>query len=123
VAPTRDFNYVGDTVDAFLSVGTADGVDFGKPYNTGTGVEVSVGDVIGQICDLTGANKPVESDATRLRPESSEVQALVADSSRLRGATGWAPKIDLAEGLGRTIDWWRGRIASGAVRPDSAYMT
>ena len=123
VTPTRDFNYVADTVDAFLAIGSADGADYGKAYNAGTGVEVSIEEVIKKICDLTGANKPVERDPERLRPENSEVKALVADSSRLREATGWTPKVDLSEGLGRTIDWWRGRVASGAVRPDSAYLT
>ena len=72
---------------------------------------------------LTGANKPVESEASRLRPERSEVRALLADASRLSAATGWAPRVNLDDGLARTVDWWRGRIARGLVRPSAAYAT
>ena len=48
----------------------------------------------------------IEQDDQRLRPEASEVQRLVADSTRLREATGWAPTLTLAEGLRRTIGWF-----------------
>jgi UDP-glucose 4-epimerase len=51
------------------------------------------------------------------------VRALLADATRLGEATGWAPRVALEEGLARTIDWWRGRIAKGLVRPSTSYAT
>jgi UDP-glucose 4-epimerase len=121
--PTRDFNYVTNTVDAFLTMGMSDGVAPGRPYNAGTGVEVSIASMVEHVLKVTGANKPVVEEAARFRPPESEVRALVADAGQLREAGGWAPKVDLAEGVARTVDWWRGRIASGAIRHSAAYLT
>jgi nucleoside-diphosphate-sugar epimerase len=120
--PTRDFNYVADTVAAFLAVGAADRLEFGRAYNTGTGTAVSVGAVIELVRAVTGANKPVSRDETRVRPENSEVRALISDSRALRAATGWAPKVDLRSGLGTTVAWWRERLAKGKVRAEAHYM-
>ena len=123
LSPTRDFNYVTNTVEAFMTLGDADGVEPGQPYNAGTGVEVSVGDMVDRVLDVTGANKPVVEDADRRRPPGSEVRALVADSRLLQTATGWQPAVDLDAGIIRTIDWWRGRIGAGQVRRSSGYLT
>ena len=71
---------------------------------------------------LTNADKPIETEPARFRPEHSEVRALIADASRLASITGWTPEISLDEGLGRTIEWWRGRVAAGRVRRSAAYI-
>jgi len=120
--PTRDFNYVGDTVAAFLAVGAAAGLAYGRAYNAGTGTEVSVGAMIELVRAATGTNKPVAHDATRVRPEKSEVRALISDSRALRAATGWAPKVELKAGLAGTVAWWRDRLANGQVRAGAHYM-
>jgi NAD dependent epimerase/dehydratase len=122
VTPTRDFNYVGDTVDAFRAIGTAASVEYGRPYNAGTGVMVSVGEMIERVREITGTNKPVESEAARFRPENSEVRALIADASRLGAATGWSPATALDAGLVQTVAWWQQRIAEDRVRRDSGYL-
>ena len=121
-APTRDFNYVADTAAAFLAVGMADTLDYGRAYNTGTGTAVSVGAMIELVRAATGTNKPVSRDETRVRPENSEVRALLSDSRALRAATGWAPKVDLKSGLATTVAWWRERFARNAVRAEAHYM-
>src|SRR3546814_319823 len=64
-SPKRDFTYVGDTVGAFIAAGAADGLDRGRPYNSGTGRAVSVGDVVDLVVALTGANKPLQTEAER----------------------------------------------------------
>jgi NAD dependent epimerase/dehydratase len=122
ITPTRDFNYVGDTVDAFRAIGTSAAIDYGRPYNAGTGVMVSVGEMIERVRDITGTNKPVESEAARFRPENSEVRALIADPARFNGATGWTPGTDLNAGLEKTVIWWQERIATNRVRRDSGYL-
>lgn len=121
--PKRDFNYVGDTVDAFLALGASESSPYGKPLNTGTGVAVQIAEVIEAVRNLTGTNKPVVSDADRHRPAESEVMLLLAASDALQAATGWYPKTSLRDGLQQTIWWWEKRIAQHRVRPSSGYAT
>lgn len=121
--PTRDFMFVGDTASAFRALGAAAEIEFGIPYNAGTGVEVSVGDMIDIVREVSGTNKPVETDAERLRPENSEVRTLLADAGAMTAATGWQPACSLKDGLGATIEWWRERVSRDLLRPDASYLT
>jgi UDP-glucose 4-epimerase len=73
--------------------------------------------------ELIGCDKPVEQEMLRLRPAQSEVRALLADSSRFSADSGWRPRTELREGLARTVEWWRERLAKGAVRRSYNYMT
>lgn len=122
-APERDFNYVADTVAAFLALAGSDEAPVGAVYNAGSGVAHSVGAMIDLVLEITGANKPVKTSVNRTRPEKSEVHLLLADPSRLTTHTGWTSTTNFKTGLARTIDWWRERIAAGKVRPDSGYAT
>lgn len=119
----RDFTYVGDTVAAFLAIGLAPRVEFGRAYNAGTGTAVSVAEMVDLVTELAGCSKPIERDADRLRPGASEVRALLADSSRLASAVGWRPRTDLRAGLRRTIAWWCDRYAGGLVRREREFAT
>lgn len=121
-SPVRDFNYVGDTVSAFLRLGLADDVTFGVAYNAGSGESVTIGKMIDIVREVSATNKPVVQEEARFRPEKSEVYALIADASAFRVATGWLPETDLKSGLAETIGWWRERISSGGVRADSSYI-
>ncbi|MER7313399.1 MULTISPECIES: SDR family NAD(P)-dependent oxidoreductase [Streptomyces] len=106
--PTRDFTYVEDTARAFLAVGTADaGRVVGRTFNAGTGGEISVGDLVALIGKVTGTEVDVREDAERVRPAASEVMRLVADATRLRETTGWAPAHDLEQGLARTAEFFQ----------------
>ncbi|MBI07086.1 MAG: NAD-dependent dehydratase [Rhodospirillaceae bacterium] len=122
LSTTRDFTFVGDTVRAFLALGGAANAEFGKVYNVGTGVEIKVSEVVTQLGDITGCNKPIVSEETRIRPEHSEVRSLVADATRLTNLSGWQPQTVLEDGLSRCIDWWRERIASGRQRRNNSYV-
>ncbi|CDX46477.1 NAD-dependent epimerase/dehydratase [Mesorhizobium sp. ORS 3359] len=121
-SPIRDLTFVEDTAAAFLSAGSAD-LEFGHPYNAGSERAVTISDVLDLVLELSGSNKPVRRDENRLRPQNSEVRALLADSSQLQRATGWRAQTDLREGLKRTIAWWRGRFNRGLVRHEMGYMT
>jgi NAD dependent epimerase/dehydratase len=112
LTPERDFTFVSDTVRAFLAA-AGPGAEPGNTYNAGTGAAVTVGEVVDRILALTGCNKTVAHDAARVRPESSEVRALIADNRRFRDATGWQPSVSLDDGLAETIDWWRDRPLDG----------
>lgn len=102
--PTRDLNFVTDTVRGFLRVAEcAEAV--GQVINLGSGREISVGDLVDTVVRLVGRRVEVTFDATRLRPDRSEVERLLADNTKARQLLGWAPEVSLEEGLRRTIQW------------------
>ncbi|MGI5336397.1 SDR family NAD(P)-dependent oxidoreductase [Streptomyces sp. CA-181903] len=106
--PTRDFSFVKDTVAAFRAVGTAPAERVvGRTFNSGTGQEISVGDLVGLIGKIMGTDLDVREDTARVRPAASEVMRLVCDASRLRAATGWAPAHSLEDGLASTVEFFR----------------
>lgn len=113
--PTRDLTYVSDTVEGFIRVASADGIE-GRTYNVGTGREVSVGELADKIVQLIGEDIPVIFDPTRIRPAASEVARLICNSQRAQQELGWRPTVSLEEGLRRTIDWIGDNLA--AYRPD-----
>jgi NAD dependent epimerase/dehydratase len=105
--PTRDFTYVSDTANAFVTVGTAPAEQvLGETFNAGTGDEISIGDLAKLISVLMGLEVPVRPQDERKRPANSEVMRLVCDSAKLRERTGWAAEYDLADGLKPTIEWF-----------------
>lgn len=119
----RDFTFVTDTAEAFLAVGRAEGLAYGEAYNGGTGRMVTIGDMVDSVLRVTGCNKDVVAEAARMRPDKSEVRALLADNAKLAKATGWQPAHSLGDGIARTIAWWRTRLASGKARGSATYVT
>ena len=103
-SPTRDFNYVEDTVAGFLAVAGCDRA-LGEVVNVGSGREISIGDLVQLLISITGSSASIVTDEARLRPPGSEVERLLCDSTRIREWTGWQPEVPLEEGLRRTSDW------------------
>jgi dTDP-glucose 4,6-dehydratase len=106
LTPTRDLNFVTDTVDGFLRAGSATGVE-GRLMNLARDEETTVGALAEKIVALVGRSVRIETEASRLRPEASEVQRLRGDSTLARKLLGWAPAVALDEGLRRTVAWVR----------------
>ena len=104
IAPRRDLTFVSDTVDGFLGIGQATGVE-GDIFNLGTGSEISIVDLARKIIRLIGRDVQIEVANDRKRPEKSEVERLVADSSQAGERLAWAPKVSLEDGLRHTIAW------------------
>ena len=102
--PTRDFLYVADTVGGIVRCAEAAGID-GEVINLGTGVEVSIGELADRVRHLAEREVPVVLDEARLRPPDSEVERLVADTTKARTLLSWEPAVDLDAGLRATIDW------------------
>ncbi len=103
---TRDLNYVGNTVDAFVRLAQAD-QGCGDVFNTGSGVEVSIAEVVNIIQKILGTHVKIEQDAQRLRPAKSEVERLVCGYDKLNRLTGWTPEVNLEQGLRKTCEWFR----------------
>ena len=108
LTPTRDLNFVGDTVNAFVSLIEADiSAVAGKVFNIGSGKEISIYDLAHLISRLMGKNLQIIEEAQRTRKPGSEVERLVCDSSSFRKTTGWKPAFSLEEGLAITVEWFR----------------
>jgi len=102
--PTRDLNFVMDTVEAFVRAAESpDAV--GKVINVGTGKEISIGDLARTILEVIGKDISIESDDQRIRPNDSEVERLCADNTRAQEILSWLPKYTLRQGLQETIEW------------------
>ncbi|MEI7832417.1 MAG: SDR family NAD(P)-dependent oxidoreductase [bacterium] len=115
LAPTRDLNFVTNTVDGFLRAGAADAA-VGNTINLGSGREITIGDLAKCIIEMVGRPVTIVCEEQRLRPEKSEVGRLIADASQAAQLLRWHPAVSLEEGLARTIAWMRDNI--GRYRPD-----
>jgi nucleoside-diphosphate-sugar epimerase len=105
-APTRDLNYVSDTVEGFV-LAASNASAIGRTINIGSGQEISISSLAGLIARLSGCDVAIEDDHARVRPATSEVMRLVADSTLARALLGWKSAVGLEEGLSRTIEWIR----------------
>jgi NAD dependent epimerase/dehydratase len=112
VHPTRDFNYVRDTVAGFIKALEAD-KGIGEVINLGSNFEISIGDTAQAIANVMGADIEILTDNDRLRPDNSEVERLWADNSKAKALLGWQPQYSGLEGFKRglqeTVDWFNAR--------------
>jgi len=107
--PTRDLNYVADTVEGFLLAAERDQA-VGRTINLGSGREISIGDLARLIGRLMGKELELARGQERLRPTGSEVDRLLADGTQAREVLGWEPTVGLEKGLELTIAWIRENI-------------
>ena len=107
-SPERDFLYIEDAARAYLAIWEAlgRGQGQGEAFNAGGGVPHRVGEVVELICRLAGAS--VAPDIRGGGTPAGEIDRQWVDFSKLRELTGWEPAVGLEEGLGRTIEWYRG---------------
>ncbi len=109
LSPTRDFNFIEDTVGGFLAMLECDEA-VGRAINIGSGFEISIGDTVKLIAEVMGADIEIETEAQRLRPENSEVERLFAGNARAKEILGWEPKYGGIEGfrrgLTKTAEWF-----------------
>jgi NAD dependent epimerase/dehydratase len=114
--PTRDLNYVSNTVEGFIHSAEASEKALGGTFNLGSGFEISIGDLADLIGRLTGRTLTIESESQRQRPEKSEVERLLADNRLAHEFLGWLPRVSLEEGLVKTIEWMQAHLER--YRPD-----
>lgn len=104
--PTRDLNYVDDTVAGFIALAECDEA-VGREVNVGSGREISIADLVSLLMKITGSHARVVQHEERVRPSSSEVDRLLCDNGLITCLTDWRPRVSLEEGLGRTVEWFR----------------
>ena len=107
--PTRDFNYVDDTVSGFLAMAESDGA-VGEVINIGSNFEVSVGDTVNLIKEIMNADVEVVTENQRIRPDASEVERLWASNEKAKAVLNWSPAYGGEEGfmrgLEQTVAWY-----------------
>jgi nucleoside-diphosphate-sugar epimerase len=101
---TRDFTFVDNAVYANLRACRAPAENVaGETFNVGCGERISVNQLWGEICDAVGTQVEPEYGPTR----AGDVRDSLASLERSRGLLGYEVQVDLAEGLRRTVDWFR----------------
>lgn len=104
LAPTRDFNYVKDTVNGFISIYESDKT-IGEEINIATQKEISIGDMAKELIKQINPKAQIVCDEQRLRPEKSEVNRLLGCNEKIMRLTGWKPQYTFEKGLSKTIEF------------------
>ena len=109
LTPTRDFNYIKDTVRGFIEVAGSDAAT-AEVVNIGSDFEVSVGETVRLLAEVTGVEIEAETEMQRLRPDKSEVRRLRADISKAVRLFNWKPayggQAGFKKGLKETVEWF-----------------
>jgi NAD dependent epimerase/dehydratase len=111
LAPRRDLTFVADTVKGFLLAGEAKGIE-GDVIHLGTGRAVSIGQLFEMACQVLGVKAVAVCEEQRVRPQASEVMALLSDPSFARERLGWSAETSLEQGIERTAQWIAARLES-----------
>jgi NAD dependent epimerase/dehydratase len=103
-SPTRDFNYVEDCTRALIMLAESKNT-IGQTVNIGSNSEISINDIFKLIKELMSSNAILINNEERKRPKKSEVFRLWCDNKKITELTGYKPKVNIHDGLKKTIDW------------------
>ena len=121
VRPTRDFNFIQDTVSGFIAALEAD-QSVGETINLGNNFEISIEELVSLIADEMGVEVDIVTDKSRLRPKNSEVERLWADNTKASKLLRWRPTLfgydGLRRGLAITADWFNQSENLRAYKPE-----
>lgn len=106
LTPTRDFNYVKDTVAGFIAIANSPNT-IGEEINIATQQEISIGELAQELINQINPEAKIIVEDDRLRPEKSEVNRLLGSNQKIKHLTDWTPKYTFQEGLAETIQFLR----------------
>ncbi len=106
LSPTRDFNFVKDTANGFISIYESDQT-IGEEINIATGEEISIGELADELIKQINPKAKIICDEERLRPEKSEVNRLLGSNEKIKTLTSWKQNWSFSDGLAETIKWMR----------------
>lgn len=109
LTPTRDFNYVKDTVNGFISIFESDRT-IGEEINIATQRELSIGQLAEELIRQINPSAHIICDEQRLRPRKSEVNRLLGCNHKIKELTDWKPQYTFEQGLAETIEFLRGNM-------------
>jgi UDP-glucose 4-epimerase len=101
----RDFVYVDDAADAFLRAGASDSVN-GEVFNVGGDRPISHRELTSLLVNIAGTGR-VEYVDWPADKKAIDIGSFYTDSSKFKSNTGWTPTVTLADGLRRTVDFYR----------------
>lgn len=104
IFPTRDLTFVTDSASGFIAFAECDKT-VGEVVNLGSNEEVSISKLIELVSTCLNKKIKVIKEKKRVRPEKSEVERLFSDSRKAKALFGWNPKVDMEEGIRKTISW------------------
>jgi len=104
IFPTRDLTYVTDSACGFIAFAECEKT-VGEVVNLGSNREVSISELIQMVSVCLNKKVKVIKEKKRVRPEKSEVEKLLSDSRKAKALFGWSPKIDVKEGIRKTVSW------------------
>lgn len=111
LTPTRDFNYVKDTVNGFYEIYKSDKT-IGEEINIATQKEISIGELAKEIIQQINRNAKIICEEERLRPAKSEVNRLLGSNKKILKLTDWTPQYSLQQGIQETITWIKENLKS-----------
>lgn len=100
---SRDFTYIDNVVAANLAAAESKGA-VGNVINVANGQRITLNELLAALKELTGRR---DVQAEYLAPRVGDVRHSLADITMARELLGYESKVDLREGLKRTIDWWK----------------
>ena len=106
----RDLTYVDDVTEAFLRAATTKACH-GNIYNIGGSPPASLRELADLVVKLAGPPAHYTVRAFPAERASIDIGSYHADDTAFRAATGWSPQVALEEGVRRTIEWYRKRLA------------
>lgn len=109
LTPTRDFNYVKDTVQGFIEIAKSINT-IGQEINIATQQEISIGELAQELINQINPNAKIICEEDRLRPEKSEVNRLLGSNEKIKRMTNWKPNYTLEQGLAETIEWIKNNL-------------
>jgi len=109
ITPTRDFNYVKDTANGFISIYESDKT-IGQEINIATQKEISIGDLANELICQIAPDARIVCDEQRLRPEKSEVNRLLGCNKKIKELTDWTPQYTFEQGLAETIEFLKNNM-------------
>jgi len=106
LSPTRDFNYVKDTVDGFVEIDKSDKT-VGEVINIASQKEISIENLAAELIKQLNPKAKIICETERIRPEKSEVNRLLGSNEKIKRLTEWVPKFTFEEGIKETIEWFK----------------
>lgn len=106
LTPTRDFNYVKDTVNGFIKIYESSKT-IGQEINIATQQEISIGKLANELISQINPNAKIVCEEERLRPEKSEVNRLLGANAKIKELTEWKQQYTFEQGLAETIEFIR----------------
>lgn len=104
LTPTRDFNYVKDTVNGFIEIEKSEKT-IGEEINIASQTEISIGELAAELIRQINPQASIICEQERMRPQKSEVNRLLGSNIKLKELTDWNQEYSLSFGLKKTIDW------------------